>query len=108
MDIQFILDLYACAVYILSYITKGQRGMSTLLQKACGEANSGNKDNANKVKYIGNKFLNAVEVSAQEAETLRISVYQHIQSIGKEYSLLSQWKSCSICLIVLMTLSVTT
>ena len=27
MDIQFVLDPYACAVYILSYITKGQRGM---------------------------------------------------------------------------------
>ncbi len=27
MDIQFVLDPYACAVYILTYITKGQRGM---------------------------------------------------------------------------------
>lgn len=26
MDLQFVLDPYACAVYILSYITKGQRG----------------------------------------------------------------------------------
>lgn len=51
MDIQFILDPYACAVYILSYITKGQRGMSTLLQKACEEANSGNKDHAIKVRH---------------------------------------------------------
>lgn len=41
--------------------------MSTLLQRACEEAHSGNKDNANKVRYIGNKFLNAVQVSAQEA-----------------------------------------
>ena len=31
MDLQFVLDPYACAVYILSYITKGQRGMSKLL-----------------------------------------------------------------------------
>jgi hypothetical protein len=38
MDIQFVLDPYACAVYILSYITKGQRGMSKLLRKACEEA----------------------------------------------------------------------
>ena len=27
-DIQYVLDPYACATYILSYITKGQRGMS--------------------------------------------------------------------------------
>ena len=67
MDIQFVLDPYACAVYILSYITKGQRGMSKLLRKACEEAEEGNKDIVNKVRHIGNKFLNAVEISAQEA-----------------------------------------
>jgi len=67
MDIQYILDPYACAVYILSYITKGQRGMSKLLRKASEEASSGNKDIINKVRHIGSKFLNAVKVSAQEA-----------------------------------------
>ena len=67
MDIQFVLDPYACAVYILSYITKGQRGMSKLLRKACEEAKEGNKNIVSKVRRIGNKFLNAVEISAQEA-----------------------------------------
>ena len=67
MDIQFVLDPYACAVYILSYINKGQRGMSKLLRKACEEAKEGNKNIVNKVRHIGNKFLNAVEISAQEA-----------------------------------------
>ena len=67
MDIQFVLDPYACAVYILSYITKGQRGMSKLLRKACEEAKEGNKNIVGKVRHIGNKFLNAVEISAQEA-----------------------------------------
>ena len=67
MDIQFVLDPYACAVYILSHITKGQRGMSKLLRKACEEAKEGNTNIVNKVRHIGNKFLNAVEISAQEA-----------------------------------------
>ena len=67
MDIQYVLDPYACATYILSYITKGQRGMSRLLEKACEEAKSGNNDIASRVRYIGNKFLNAAEISAQEA-----------------------------------------
>ena len=67
MDIQFVLDPYACAVYILSYITKGQRGMSKLLCKAYEEAKEENKDIVNKARHIGNKFLNAVEISAQEA-----------------------------------------
>ncbi|KAL9951086.1 hypothetical protein ACROYT_G043682, partial [Oculina patagonica] len=67
MDIQYVLDPYACATYILSYITKGPRGMSRLLEKASEEATSGNKDITNRVRHIGNKFLNAVEISAQEA-----------------------------------------
>ena len=50
MDIQFVLDPYTCAVYILLYITKGQRGMSKLLRKACEEAKEGNKNIVNKVR----------------------------------------------------------
>ena len=41
--------------------------MSKLLRKACKEAKEGNKNIVNKVRHIGNKFLNAVEISAQEA-----------------------------------------
>ena len=51
MDLQFVLDPYACAVYILSYITKGQRGMSKLLETASQEAKSDNKDIVNKVRH---------------------------------------------------------
>lgn len=67
MDIQYVLDPYACASYILSYITKGQRGMSKLLEKATDDAKSGSKDITNRIRHIGNKFLNAVGISAQEA-----------------------------------------
>lgn len=70
MDLQYVLDPYACATYILAYITKGQRGISRLLEKATEEIKSGNQDIANKVRHIGNKFLNAVEISAQEAAYL--------------------------------------
>ena len=31
MDIKFVLDVYACAMYIVSYISKAQKGMSELL-----------------------------------------------------------------------------
>lgn len=41
--------------------------MSKLLEQASKEANSGNKDIVNKVRHTGNIFLNAVEISAQEA-----------------------------------------
>ena len=66
-DIQFITDPYACAVYIVAYMSKTQRGMSLLLNQACNEARKGNTNLREQVRAIGNKFLNAVEVSAQEA-----------------------------------------
>ena len=67
IDIQFVLDVYACAMYIVSYISKAQKGMSELLQKACAEAKEGNSSIKRQVRDIGNKFLNSVEISAQEA-----------------------------------------
>lgn len=70
--IQFILDVYTCAVYIVSYISKAQKGMSELLRKACDEAKNGNASIKQQVRDIGNKFLNSVEISAQEAVYLFI------------------------------------
>ncbi|XP_060561861.1 uncharacterized protein LOC132721554 [Ruditapes philippinarum] len=67
IDIQFVLDPYACAMYIVSYISKSQRGMSTLLHAAAKEAKNGNLDIKRQVRHIGNVFSNSVEVSAQEA-----------------------------------------
>ena len=31
IDIQYVLDVYACAVYIVNYISKAQKGLSELL-----------------------------------------------------------------------------
>ncbi|XP_078328660.1 uncharacterized protein LOC144623788 [Crassostrea virginica] len=70
IDIQYILDPYACAMYIVSYISKSQRGMSNLLNRAAKEAREGNLDIKRQVRHIGNQFLNSVEVGAQEAAYL--------------------------------------
>lgn len=67
MDIQFVLDVYACAMYIVSYISKAQKGISEILRVACDEARKGNASIKQQVRDIGNKFLNNVEISAQEA-----------------------------------------
>ena len=64
MDIQFVLDVYACAMYIVSYICKAQKGMSDLLRTACEEARRGNSSIKQQVRDVGNKFLNNVEISA--------------------------------------------
>ena len=87
MDLQFVLDPYACAVYILSYITKGQRGMSKLLETASKEANAGNKDIVNRVRHIGNKFLNSVEINAQEAVYLVLQM--PLRRSSREFQLIN-------------------
>ena len=67
MDIQYVLDVYACAVYIVNYISKAQKGMSELLRQACAETRKGNCSIKQQVRDIGSKFVNNVEISAQEA-----------------------------------------
>jgi len=48
--------------------------MSKLLETASKEANAGNKDIVHRVRHIGNKFLNSVEISAQEALYLVLQI----------------------------------
>ena len=67
MDIQIVLDPYSCAMYIVTYISKSQRGMSNLLYPAAKEAREDNLEIRKQVKSIGHKFLTHVEVSAKEA-----------------------------------------
>ncbi|CAG5050324.1 unnamed protein product [Parnassius apollo] len=67
MDIQFILDPFACAVYIVDYINKADRGMSRLLREALDEAKKGNKSVKDSLRIVSNVFLNSSEISAQEA-----------------------------------------
>lgn len=67
MDIQFILDPFACAVYIVDYINKADRGMSRLLREALDEAKKGNKSIKESLRSVSNVFLNSSEISTQEA-----------------------------------------
>ena len=47
-------------VYIVSCISKSQRGMGMLLHQACKEARQGNMDLKQQVRHMGNHFLNRV------------------------------------------------
>ena len=84
-DIQYVLDAYACAMYIVSYINKSAKGMSRLMAEACKEARKGNKSLKESVRHIGNKFLNAVEVSAQEAAYLVLQLHMSTKSRKCEF-----------------------
>ena len=74
IDIQYILDVYGCASYVCSYVAKSSRGMSDLLQKACKEAKQGQMNLKQQFRRIANKFVNNVEVSAQEAVYLLLQL----------------------------------
>lgn len=71
-DIQYVLA--ACSVYIVAYMSKSQRGMSILMDKACKQARQNSTDLRKQVWTIGNSFINAVEISAQEAAYLLLQL----------------------------------
>ena len=48
--------------------------MSTLLHNACKEAKQGNDSLRKQVRFMGNKFLNATEICAQEAVYLALQL----------------------------------
>ena len=66
MDLQYILDPYACAVYVISYIGKSQRGMSKLLRDALMHLKAGNASIKERLRGIAYKFQSCSEVSALE------------------------------------------
>jgi len=55
MDIQFIFDPYACAVYCVDYISKSENGMSKLLREALNELKKGNSSVKERLRVIANK-----------------------------------------------------
>jgi hypothetical protein len=66
MDIQFILDPYACISYIVNYVAKSQRGMSMLLRNIIEKSREGKISIKEQLKMVANTFVNCSEVSAQE------------------------------------------
>ena len=65
MDIQYVIDAYACVMYITSYVLKAEKGMGELLKQAAKECELGNiRQQLNK---LGAVFLTNQGVSAQEA-----------------------------------------
>ena len=106
-DIQFVLDPYACAVYITASISKSQKGMSTLLYNACKEARQGNESLRKQVRFMGNKFLNATEISAQisyiaiasnqkQLDKLFSSIPRHQKNVPVSWNLVSFSKTSPV------------
>ena len=65
MDIQYVVNAYACVMYIASYVLKAEKGMGELLKQAAREMEKGNT--RQQLNKLGSVFLTNCEVSAQEA-----------------------------------------
>ena len=65
MDIQYVVNAYACVMYIASYVLKAEKGMGELLKQAAREMDQGNT--RQQLNKLGSVFLTNREVSAQEA-----------------------------------------
>ena len=66
--------------YILNYVTKGQKGMSAQMERACKDAKKGNMDLKQSVQHIGNVFLSAVETGQEEAAFLLLQAVMTFMS----------------------------
>ena len=64
MDIQYVVNAYACVMYIASYVLKAEKGMGELLKQAAKELQQGNT--RQQLNKLGSVFLTNREVSAQE------------------------------------------
>ena len=65
MDIQYVINAYACVMYIASYVLKAEKGMGELLKQAAKEIQQGHT--RQQLNKLGSVFLTNREVSAQEA-----------------------------------------
>ena len=65
MDLQYVLNAYACEMYVASYIMKTDRAMGELLKRVTAEART--EELKTQLKKVGSAFLTHREVSAQEA-----------------------------------------
>ena len=55
MDIQFVIDAYACVMYIASYMMKNERGMSELLKQVGNESRT--EDITEQLRRLESAFL---------------------------------------------------
>ncbi|XP_059198565.1 uncharacterized protein LOC131978809 [Centropristis striata] len=68
IDIQYVVDAYACVAYIISYISKAEKEMGLLLGNAQREAaKEGNSSAKDALKHLGSVYLHNRDVCAQEA-----------------------------------------
>ncbi|KAK3931277.1 ATP-dependent DNA helicase [Frankliniella fusca] len=85
MDMQFVVSPYGCIKYVVSYISKAQKGMSKLLKEVADKVSKGDEPTIKKLRKIVNAFLNNCEISAQEIALHVLQIPMSKSSIGNVY-----------------------
>ena len=67
MNLQFVLDAYGAACYIIDYINKSCGGMSKIMRNVLQEIRECNEGLQESLRKISNTFHNNSELSIQEA-----------------------------------------
>lgn len=68
MDLQFVLEEFSCAAYVVEYVNKTNRGISSLHRELIKlQEEHPDQDYNGLLKNVSIKMLNSVEMSAQEA-----------------------------------------
>lgn len=86
MDIQYIVDEYSCATYVVEYVNKSDRGISDL-QRRIIEIQEQNPefDFSDITRKLSIDLLNCIEMSAQEAAWYLLHLAMSRGSVKVEY-----------------------
>jgi hypothetical protein len=77
IDAQFILDPYAAASYCTSYLTKVDKSVTAEIKATLEKCKYEQTSDVERVRKMGNSFLNAQQMPAQLAVYLSLSMPLH-------------------------------
>jgi len=67
MDIQLVIDPYACVVYIVDYLLKAEQNLSLTMMEVAKECGRKGSDFRDTIKDVSRSFVKNIELSIQEA-----------------------------------------
>lgn len=85
-DIQFIIEEYSCAAYVVEYVNKTNRGISNLQRKIITTMNEHPEfDFVEITRKLSIDMLNAVEITSQEAAWYLLRLPMSLSSVAVLY-----------------------
>lgn len=85
MDIQFVLDTYACAKYCVGYMLKAEGGISKLLRAVAQEIRNGNTNIGERLAKFATILIKGTEISAQEAVAFLLGLASTYSNRAEKY-----------------------